>query len=621
MIEPIVNLPLKQKLVVVITGTSVVALALACAGFIAFSLVTYRAGAGRDLALRAEVLAASGAAALTFADERAAQETLDVMRVDPHSISAQFYASNGELFAAYARDGALGDAPPRPGNDGRSFSWNRQTVVHPMFLSGRRIGTVRLSRDLGEMRRALLAALSLTGLLLIVSSLAAFAIAARTQRMISEPILDLTRTAKAISERRDFSTRAPARGADEIGTLVASFNEMLSQIEKRDADLRESRSDLIRSEARYRALIRGIPDVLFRFSADGVYRDYQASDPKLLPFPPEAFLGKNIREVVPPEFAEHCLRGIARAAETGELQRSECELPRPDGVKAFLEVRFVALEDGDVLAVVRDVTERNRVQKELSTLTAQLEQRVAERTAELTALNKELETFSYSVSHDLRAPLRAINGYSGLLLEREAGRLDGASRSYLERTAAAAARMAEIIDDLLNLSRVTRAAMEPVIVDLSALARAVAAEQRALAPGRNVAVDIDEGARARGDANLLRLLLENLFSNAWKFTSRAAAPRVEFRVTRDGEQPVFTVRDNGAGFDQAYADKLFKPFSRLHAQADYGGTGVGLATVARIIERHGGRIWADGAVDRGAAFHFTLPEAGEEHERQDDTPR
>lgn len=615
------DLPIKSKLVSVITGTSVFALALACAGFVTYEIVTYRAEAGRDLSLRAEILAASGAVALTFADERAAQETLDIMRVDPHSISAQFYAKNGTLFAAYARDGALGDAPESPEPDGHLYSWDRQTVVRPILLSGRRIGTVRLTRDLVEMRRALLAVLSLTVLLLIASSLAAFAIAARAQRMISEPILDLTRTAQAISERQDFSARAGARGEDELGILVRTFNEMLDQIEKRDAALRNSRSELIRSEARYRALLRGVPDVLFRFSADGVYLDYEVSDPKLLPFPPEAFLGKNVRDVVPAEFAEHCLQGIERASRTGERQLSECELPSPDGGKRFLEVRFVALEDGDVLAVVRDVTERKLAQDELRKLTAQLEKRVEERTAELTALNKELEAFSYSVSHDLRAPLRAISGYSSLLLERTSGRLDAQSRSYLERTAAAAGRMAEIIDDLLNLSRVTRAALEPDVVDLSALARAVADDMRALASGRSVAVAIDEGALVRGDAKLLRILLENLFSNAWKFTSRTLAPRVEFRVRREGGRPVFTVRDNGAGFDPAYIDKLFKPFSRLHSQADYGGTGVGLVTVARIVERHGGRVWAEGAVDRGASFHFTLPEAGEDHGSKDDTAR
>ncbi|MCM2304207.1 MAG: ATP-binding protein, partial [Elusimicrobia bacterium] len=495
------------------------------------------------------------------------------------------------------------------------------TVVRGIMQSGRRIGTVRLSRDLGEMRRSLLGGLSLTFLLLVGSSLAALVIAARTQRMISEPILDLTRAAKAISATEGFSARATARGADELGVLVAAFNEMLDQIQKRDAALRDSREELVRSEARYRALVRGIPDVLFRFDPAGKYLDYQVSDPKLLPFPPEAFLGKNVRDVVPPEFAEHCLQGIAKAGATGEPQSSECELPMPGGRTAFMEVRFVALEDGDVLAVVRDVTERKRAQDELRSLTAQLEQRVAERTAELMSLNKELEAFSYSVSHDLRAPLRAINGYSSLLLDKETGRLDAESRGYLERTAGAARRMAEIIDDLLNLSRVTRAPMEPVAVDLSALARAAAAEQRALAPGKEVSVEIDEGACARGDEKLLRLLLSNLFSNAWKFTSRAAAPRVEFRVRRDGGRTVYAVRDNGAGFDQAYADKLFKPFSRLHSQADFAGTGVGLATVSRIVERHGGRIWAEGAVDRGAAFYFTLPEAEENHGSQDDTAR
>jgi light-regulated signal transduction histidine kinase (bacteriophytochrome) len=257
---------------------------------------------------------------------------------------------------------------------------------------------------------------------------------------------------------------------------------------------------------------------------------------------------------------------------------------------------------------------------ELRRYATELEQRVEARThelaernealrknaAELTAANAELDAFAYSVSHDLRAPLRSIDGFSQVLLEDYGAQLDDAGKDSLQRVRAASQRMGTLIDDLLKLARVTRAEVRTEEVDLSGMAREIVTELEQAAAGRTVEFAIAPGLTARGDARLLRVALDNLLRNGWKYTARKAPARVEFGVKSENGERVFMVRDNGAGFDMQYADKLFGVFQRLHTAAEFEGTGVGLATVRRIIARHGGRIWAEGAVDRGATFYFTL---------------
>jgi two-component system NtrC family sensor kinase len=226
---------------------------------------------------------------------------------------------------------------------------------------------------------------------------------------------------------------------------------------------------------------------------------------------------------------------------------------------------------------------------------------------ELERKNKELEAFSYSVSHDLRAPLRSIDGFSAALLEGYAGQLDAKGRDYLARVRAAARRMGQLIDDLLQLSKVGRAELRRQRVDLSELVATVAAELRQTNPERQVRTLIPAGVVANGDRRLLQIVLENLLGNAWKFSADAAEAVVEFGVAEADGAPAYFVRDNGAGFDMAFAERLFTPFQRLHLQSRFPGTGIGLATVQRIVDRHGGRVWAQSIVNHGATFLWTLP--------------
>ncbi|MDT3737776.1 MAG: PAS domain S-box protein [Denitratisoma sp.] len=287
----------------------------------------------------------------------------------------------------------------------------------------------------------------------------------------------------------------------------------------------------------------------------------------------------------------------------------------PAGQVKFLHVRWeVSFDEGGkpvrALGTAQDITEQRLAKAEIERLNAELEQRVQERTAELTAANRELESFAYSISHDLRAPLRGIDGFSKLLADEYRERLDDEGVDYLDRVRRAAQRMGTLIDDILELSRVTRQEMRRVRVDLSQIAAEIIEERSRAEPDHRVAVTLAPDCTAHGDPQLLRVLMQNLLENAWKYSAKKADPAIEFgRETIDGET-VFFVRDNGVGFDMKYADRLFTPFQRLHRPEEFEGTGIGLATVARIIRRHGGRVWAESGPDEGTTLRFVLGAGG-----------
>jgi PAS domain S-box-containing protein len=281
-----------------------------------------------------------------------------------------------------------------------------------------------------------------------------------------------------------------------------------------------------------------------------------------------------------------------------------------DGREIVVRSRMTLVIEPDgrktVLKASRDVTSEKRAQEQLRQLNRELEQRVRDRTAQLEATNKELEAFAYSVSHDLRAPLRGIDGWSLALLEDYGPALDQNAHQYLERVRAETQRMGMLIDDLLTLSRLTRLELRRESVDLTSLARTIAGRLREAEPNRSMDFSIQEGLTAVGDAHLLDVALSNLMSNAVKFTGPRPRARIDFGQTGYEYQRAFFVRDNGVGFDMAYAGTLFGAFQRLHKHAEFPGTGIGLATAQRVMRRHGGRIWADARLDQGATFYFTI---------------
>ena len=317
-------------------------------------------------------------------------------------------------------------------------------------------------------------------------------------------------------------------------------------------------------------------------------------------------VGRTDRELMPSGPASACRAGDLAALEKGCVVVSYEQASE----RVYETRKFpVSLTDGSrgVGGYLHDITDRRRAEDEVARLNADLERRVLERTAELEAANQELESFSYSVSHDLRAPLRAIDGFSQVLLEDYAGVLDDAGREHLDRIRKADQKMGVLIDSLLRLSRLNRGELQRESFDLGLMARSVADTLRQNEPEREVQFVIPIGLTVFADRTLVRVLLENLLGNSWRFTSKHETARIEVGAAATEAGRAFSVRDDGAGFDMAYASKLFGAFQRLHTPGEFEGTGIGLATVKRIVRRHGGLVWAHGEVERGATFWFTLP--------------
>jgi PAS domain S-box-containing protein len=371
-----------------------------------------------------------------------------------------------------------------------------------------------------------------------------------------------------------------------------------------------SYAELRESEERYRAVVEQATEGILLVDVDTkCVLEANPAYRNLLGYGPEEIRSLTLYDLVPySREAMDCY--VGRVLERGSYISGERRHRRKDGSLVDVEVRANTISYGGreaMCIVVRDVTERKKAEEEIRRLNEELEDRVRSRTAELQAANEELEAFSYSVSHDLRAPLRSMTGFSQLLIEDYGDELDEAGQDYLRRIQDASRRMGDLIDDLLDLSRLTRRQMRRERVDLSALARRVADDLRRAEPRRQASFAIVDGLTLTGDEGLLEVALENLLGNAFKFTSKEPEARIEFGALEQGDRTVYYVRDNGVGFEEAYAEKIFFPFQRLmHGEEHFEGSGVGLATVARIVRRHGGNLWAEGQVGRGATVYFTL---------------
>ena len=369
----------------------------------------------------------------------------------------------------------------------------------------------------------------------------------------------------------------------------------------RDAERARGEEALREAQERFRSAFDNAPIGVAIVDLDGRFLQVNRSLCEILGYPEENLLATTFQEITHPDDVEASMEHVRRAMrdEVGSYSLEKRYLAAGGHpVWVSLSVSLVRDADGEPLYFVdqiEDITERKLAEREL-----------ARRAEELAHANAELEQFSYSVSHDLRAPLRSIDGFSQILLEDYAERLDEEGRAYLGRVRAASQHMGHLMDDLLDLSRVSRRPLRTGRVDLSALALDIVEELKRSQPDREAEFIVERGLEAEGDARLLAVALENLLGNAWKFTSKRPAAKIEFGSISEDETRVYYVRDDGAGFDAAYADRLFGAFQRLHNDDDFEGTGIGLATVQRVIHRHGGRLWAEGEVGKGATFYFTL---------------
>ena len=355
-------------------------------------------------------------------------------------------------------------------------------------------------------------------------------------------------------------------------------------------------------ELRFRlaAIVDSSDDAIIGKTLDSIITSWNHGAERIFGYTAREVVGKPVSILVPPGLLDEEPLLLERLKRGERVEHFDTVRRRKDGQDIDVSVTISPVRDsaGNIIGaskVARDITGRKRAEAALAR---------AKDAAE--AAGRELEAFSYSVAHDLRAPLRGIDGYSQVLLEDYSDKLDDEGKKHLKTVRQSAQQMAQLIESLLSLARVTRSEIRRERVDLSRLARAAAGRLQSAQPRRQGEFAIAEGLVGTGDSRLLGVLLENLLGNAWKFTGKRPKARVEFGRTREGGEEAYFVRDNGAGFDMAYASKLFGVFQRLHSISEFEGTGVGLATVQRIVRRHGGRIWAEGEVDRGATFYFTL---------------
>lgn len=487
------------------------------------------------------------------------------------------------------------------------------TACYPVILGAKgreirphRVGILYLRYDLtsakairrhGLERQALVMAGFYAGCFLLLGLFLHLVLAGRVSRLVS---------AARRFAAGDLSAQTGLQGEDELARIGEAFDRMAGEIAR-------SHEALQNAAVKYRIVADNTYDWEFWLSPASEFIYISPSCKRITGFEADEFRadpGLQGRIVHPDDRSRLAVHrhDVIRRMIPGAI---EYRIIGADGAIRWIDhaCQPVFDEKGNFLGTRgnnRDITERKQAEEEIRALNAGLEQRVLDRTRALEEVNKELESFSYSVSHDLHAPLRSIEGFSRVLLEDYQDKLDEEGKDYLRRVQAASRRMAVFIDDILDFSRITSSEMQRKRVNMSALAHAIAEELHGTEPQRRVEFIIQEGLAVEGDPQLLRAALENLIGNAWKFTGKHQTARIEVGVMEVDGIPAYFVRDDGSGFDMAYADKLFTPFQRLHSPREYAGSGIGLSIVQRIIHRHGGKVWAEGEVEKGATFYFTL---------------
>jgi len=608
--------------------TSLAALFVTGSAMLIYDLRSYHATQVSDLTTQAEIIGRASVAALQFDDIKFAGENLGLLKVRPKIEAAAIYNARGGLFASYLREGISREVLPRlPGVDGAEVKDETIELYRRVVENGEILGTVYL-REHYEFKERLW---SYLGIVLGVSTLAlavSLLLSSWLQASVTRPILDVTGVARRVVESRDFTLRATKTTEDEIGFLVDAFNDMLAEIARQTEALRASNRALEKqideraeaeralrdSERRNRTLVDATTSVVWTADRGRHFAAAQAAWGAYTGQSQEDYGGAGWLRAFNAE-DRPLLENQWSAASTAKTAL-DCELKLWNAASSafrFVSLRAAPVLDGDDqimewIGTITDIDDRKRAQEEILRLNADLEERVRRRTVELEATNKELESFSYSISHDLRAPLRAIDGYSRMVEEDYGEKFDDEGKRMLSIVRDEALKMGRLIDDLLAFSKLSRKSIdETADIDMTAMAKTVAQEILRDQNAERVRLDIWPLPPVKGDGALLRQVWVNLLSNALKYSG--SRPQAEILVTGEvsNGEAVYRVQDNGVGFDMKYAGKLFGVFQRLHKAEEFEGTGVGLAIVHRVITRHGGTVRADGRLGEGATFYFTLP--------------
>jgi len=617
---------IRGKLLFVVLVATSLALLISGAAMAIYELRDFRETWVNDLTAQADVIGLAAAPALQFQDPDAAYEYLALLKAKPNITGAVIYEANGALFASYSPSEQEVAFPSLPDVDGHQVREDELILFKRIVANDEILGTVGL-RASYDLTGRLLDYLAILGAIMALSLIGAALISRRLQRTITEPLAEVTSVARQVMEQRDFSLRAAKSSNDEIGLLVDAFNDMLNEIGRRAEVLETSNKALEQQvrereraeearaagERRNRTLVTAITQVVWVANRRGQFVEEQSGWSRYTGQTRDYYRELGWRRAFDQAAQNELELAWARALNEPEAFELELKLwHEASGAYRLVSVRAVPVlsqEDAvdEWIGAVTDIEDQRRNEEALRTLNAELEDRVSARTAQLQAANKELESFSYSVSHDLRAPLRAINGFANLLWEDHKDKLDDEAQRKLSIIRGQADRMGMLIDDLLAFSRLGRKSINPAHLDMAELVANTFERLNGSHESSNAEFRVGKLPGATGDRSLLEQVWSNLLSNAIKFSSREDHPLVEVGGIVEESENVYYVRDNGVGFDPRYQEKLFGVFQRLHDESEYPGTGVGLALVHRIITRHGGRVWADSRPGDGATFHFSLP--------------
>jgi PAS domain S-box-containing protein len=594
------DLSIKHKFFA-ITVMMRIAVLLFIVGVLIFAdLTLFKKTMVRELRTLASAIGTNSTAALSFNDPKSADETLSAMKANPHVVVAHIYTKDLTLFASYFRKGQKEDTfiSPDQIKEGFAFRYDRLDLCDRIFLDGQRVGMIYIQSDLGRLQSrlkwygmTLLALIGISTLLTLIFSLV-------LQKSVLNPMSRLTQTMKKVSEEKDYVIQVEKEGNDEVGALVDGFNEMLGQIRQRDEALKEA-------ENKYRSIFENTIAGIFQTSLEGRFINANPALARIFGYDSPEELVDRIKDIgrqiyVDPNRREVYLRGLQ---EEGKVTNFEFQSYRKDGSVIWISMnaRLVRGKDGEVLYTegsAQDITDRKRAEKE-----------VKEKEEELVRSNQELERYAYLASHDLQEPLRMVTSYMQLLERRYKDKLDQDAKEFIDFAVDGAMRMHRLINDLLTYSRVGTRGKALAPTDTEDVFEQSLSNLQVAIEERRVQVTHDPLPKVMADDVQLGQLFQNLVGNAIKFNQQEV-PRVHVSAIQCPGEWVFSVKDNGIGIDPEFKERIFLIFQRLHCKETYPGTGIGLAVCKKILERHGGRIWVESEIGKGATFYFTLPKEG-----------
>lgn len=593
-------------------------LLLTCASYFAYEFFTFRQAMVRQLTILGETIAANSTAALAFESSDDADEILSALRSDKHIVAACLYDEKGKLFATYPQNLPDSIFPASPTEENYHFENSHLAGFQAVIQGNKRLGTLYLKSDLGAMYARFRLYGAIAVLVIVLSLLLSYLLSKRLQQRISRPILALTETAQAISSRGDYSVRAIKLGEDELGVLTDAINQMLTQIEKQNQEITslnqnleqkvKERTDELENNIKQlnesQEQLRKTTDLfskLFNYNP-GAIAITRLDDAKIINVN-DAFLSffgfDDMQEVIGKTAKELNIVGtleqreeIAQLLQENNIVKDfEIKTSTKQGKEFWVSTSILIIEIENIqclFSISVDITNRKETEEQVR------------------AANKELEAFSYSVSHDLRAPLRSIHSYINILYEEYAEKFDDEARRLINIVINNSKKMGQLIDDLLAFSRLGRRELMKVTVDMGSLVAGICDEQLKLQERNNVKLVLAKLPVANADSTAIAQVWTNLISNAIKYSRNKENPIVEIGHLNKEGTSVYYIRDNGAGFDMKYYDKLFGVFQRLHSSKEFEGTGVGLAIVQRIVSKHGGSVWAESKVQEGTTFYFSI---------------